>query len=65
MISPDDDLGRQLEPNIIAVNDQDQIVILDLLLVVEKIVHPVDLASMASLIPSFSFKNLAVVDQGR
>ena len=65
MIPPDHDFGRQLEPDVIAIYDQDQIIILDFLLIVEKVVHPTDLAGMASLIPSCSFEDLAVVDECR
>lgn len=65
MVSPNHYFGRQLKPDVIAIDDQDQIIILDLLLVVEKIVHPANLARMASLIPSRSIEDLAVVDQCR
>lgn len=65
MVSSNHNFGRQLKPDVIAIDNQDQIIILDLLLIVEKVVYPTNLASMGSLIPSWCFKNLAIIDQCR
>lgn len=64
MVSPDHNFGRQLKPDIIAINDQDQIIILDRR-ALQKIVYPAYLASMTSSVPSCSIENLAIVDQCR
>lgn len=64
MVSPDHNFGWQLKPDIIAINNQDQIIILERR-AFQKIMNPAYLASMTSFVPSCSIENLTIIDQCR
>ncbi len=65
MISSNHNLWRKLEPDIVAVYNQDQIVVLDFRLVAEKVRYPPDLRGMRPFVPIVTMKFFAIIYQCR
>lgn len=65
MIPSDYDLRWELEPHIVAIDYQHQVIVLDFRLVVQEVEYATDLSCVSSLIPAVSIEFFAIIYQCR